>query len=128
MATDTEHSGKHTGGNPWDEGQPFAAPWSYGHPWPGGWVMAQSLRGGQAHVADVRGWGYLTGSGVGGLRLPSEEASEIQDRIGHLMAAAPDLLEALRVAKGYVDDHGQSTAADQNLVAAAIAKAEGRKP
>lgn len=47
-------------------------------------------------VCDVRGWGYLTGKGVGALGLPDDQAFGIQLANARLIAAAPDLLDALR--------------------------------
>lgn len=52
--------------------------------------------GGPAKLFDVRGWGYLTGNGHGGLGLDDETAYEIQKANAALAAAAPDLLEALQ--------------------------------
>lgn len=37
---------------------------------------------GYAKIADVRGWGFLTGGGSGALGLPEKEAVEIQTAIG----------------------------------------------
>ena len=37
-------------------------------------------------VADIRGWGYLTGTG--GLNLPEDEALKIQDKFGEDLANA----------------------------------------
>ena len=48
---------------------------------------------GQMKICDIRGWGYLTGSGS--LNLPEEKAVEIQIANAKLIAAAPDLLEVL---------------------------------
>lgn len=45
------------------------------------------------HVADVRGWGRLTGTG-GGLALSEGQAMAIQAANANLIAAAPDLLDA----------------------------------
>ena len=39
-------------------------------------------------LLDMRGWGYLTGGGSGGLHIPTEEAARIQDRVArHLVQA-----------------------------------------
>lgn len=74
--------------------------------WPGQWtcdnagyIWADSLRGGRTHMIDVRGWGYLTGRGMGALDLSHEDARRIQDELGALLCAAPDLLEALKIAR-----------------------------
>lgn len=48
------------------------------------------------HIADVRGWGHLTGKG-GGCGFPDKKAEQIQDANAALIAAAPDLLEALKL-------------------------------
>lgn len=90
---------------------------------------------GQMLVAQVRGWGHLTGQGS--CRLPESQAIAVQTANAVLIAAAPDLLEAL---KEYVEwfgaVHGQDCPADDTCtcigrglnarVNAAIAKAEGR--
>lgn len=51
--------------------------------------------GGHAKLFDVRGWGYLTGNGHGGLGLKEYEAIAVQEANALLVAAAPELLEAL---------------------------------
>lgn len=92
----------------------FAGPWRP----EGAWIWGRSLKGGANHVADVRGWGYLTGHGHGALALDGNEAKEIQNSIGHLLAAAPDLLNALKMC---VIERGEWL----EEARAAIAKAEG---
>ena len=49
----------------------------------------------QMKIADIRGWGYLTGKGQGGLGLSSAEASKIQNANARLIAAAPEMLEVI---------------------------------
>ncbi len=44
---------------------------------------------GDMHLADIRGWGYLTGGG--GAALPPDTASNIQDRDGVFIACARDI-------------------------------------
>lgn len=63
------------------------------------WIVARDTPKSQMHVADIRGWGYLTGKGHGALGLDVEEAKAIQDANARLIAAAPDMLEALRLVK-----------------------------
>ena len=46
-------------------------------------------------VCDIRGWGYLTGKGVGALGLPDDQAFGIQLANARLIAAAPELLSVL---------------------------------
>lgn len=86
-------------------------------------VSAKDSKG-YMRIADIRGWGHLTGNGYGALGLPDVEAAAIQKANAHLIAAAPDMLAALKdclplfdhVACGEVEDR----------IRAAIAKAEGR--
>ena len=49
---------------------------------------------GRMHVADVRGWGHLTGRG-GGCAMLEDTALAIQEANARLIAAAPELLDAL---------------------------------
>lgn len=59
-------------------------------------IWAKSLKGGNAHIADVRGWGYFTGMGHGALGLTDEEGIEAQRQIGQFIAAAnPATIKAL---------------------------------
>lgn len=78
---------------------------------------------GRMRIADIRGWGHLTGGGHGALGLPEAEAIAIQEANGHLIAAAPELLEACLAAAVILEAYGLETA---RVVRAAIAKAEGR--
>lgn len=57
----------------------FPLPWRYEH----GYIWSAD----GSVVAEMRGWGHLTGTG-GGRALPEAEAAEIQDRIGAELAAA----------------------------------------
>ena len=81
-------------------------------------------------IADLRGWGYLTGTG--GLNLPLEQAVAIQDYRGRLIAAAPDLLAELKhlialieplERDGRLNVPGLATL---NGARAAVARAEGK--
>ena len=53
---------------------------------------------GVMHIADVRGWGFLTGGGA--CNMGTHQASEIQDANGALLAHArtdiPDLIGEIR--------------------------------
>ena len=98
--------------------------------WPGQWtcdnagyIWADSLKGGKTHMIDVRGWGYLTGRGHGALALDSADAERLQDQLGALLCAAPDLLAALKVARRYVADLPIVGDADLAIVDAAILRA-----
>lgn len=97
----------------------FAGPWKVG-PY-GNDVFAPNPNGGERKVCDVRGWGALTGKGDGGLGLPAEDAISIQRANATLIAAAPDMLEALK-AVVRVADRDTPEFRDANQ---AIAKAGG---
>lgn len=86
--------------------QHFPLPWKTHDA--GSWIVSANIKiGGEAHVADVRGWGYLTGGGHGGLRIPAEKAAPIQDDLkAYIVTAAnayPDLRAALKGAEGERD-------------------------
>lgn len=51
---------------------------------------------GPMKVCDIRGWGHLTGKGHGALGLPENDAVAVQEANARLIAAAPDLLRALK--------------------------------
>jgi antitoxin component of MazEF toxin-antitoxin module len=53
-------------------------------------------------VCDIRGWGYLTGKCA--LGLPDEQAIEIQKANECLIAAAPELYEALEELANLMND------------------------
>lgn len=52
------------------------------------WIMAGGM-----HVAQVRGWGWLTGLGGDGPRLTGNEATLVQKANASLIALVPDLLD-----------------------------------
>lgn len=113
-------------------------PWITGNHWPVGWIMAEGVEKGPMHVADIRGWGYLTGRGHGALGLSHEDAAAIQDANGRLIAAAPELLDAarlaLQIAESTIRSEFDGTSMVDGLLAqlgpvrAAIAKALGQSP
>lgn len=88
---------------------------------------------GRMHVADVRGWGHLTGSGS--CALAEDAAIAIQAANANLIAAAPDLLKMVHLLGGNLlcvkrtgntEDFMQHIAeivAEANVV---LMKAEGR--
>lgn len=88
---------------------------------------------GPMHVADVRGWGHLTGTG-GGCAMAQDEAIAIQEANARLIAAAPELLAALSAILAhevYTYEGGLEAriTVPQDAIGAAlaaIAKAEGR--
>ncbi len=80
---------------------------------------------GSMRVADVRGWGHLTGDG--GCRLEHAPAVAIQQANAALIAAAPDLLAASKALLDRLnDEYDEETNNACDALSAAIAKAEGR--
>jgi hypothetical protein len=76
---------------------------------------------GQMRVCDIRGWGYLTGKAA--LGLPDEQAVTVQRANARLIAAAPDLYEALERFTWVANDDERRKAFNQAV--AALAKARG---
>lgn len=80
-------------------------------------------------VCDIRGWGHLTGKGVGALGLPDDQAFAVQLANARFIAAAPDVTEALKSCLNYIE----KTESDLGIrlpcgdaARAALANAEGR--
>lgn len=48
-----------------------------------GWFYIEHPDKGWSHIADIRGWGFLTGGGNGALGLSDDEAKAIQDAIAN---------------------------------------------
>lgn len=69
----------------------YPGQWRHEH----GYIWADSIKGGNSTPAQVRGWGYLTGHGDGALALTEETAARIQNEVGAMIAAAPEMLAAL---------------------------------
>jgi hypothetical protein len=108
--------------------EPFKGPWKVEHealevlaPHPKGAYV-----GGFTKVCDIRSWGFLTGKGA--LALPHDEAVAIQTANARLIAAAPEMLAALRAVAVVVNDLGRINrhGLTYNLVMDVLAKAEGR--
>jgi hypothetical protein len=63
-------------------------------------IFGQSKKGANAHILDIRGWGYLTGKGGGALGLSEEQAIEAQKAIEAYVVAAwnavPELIALAR--------------------------------
>jgi hypothetical protein len=63
-------------------------------------IFGQSKKGGDAHVLDIRGWGYLTGGGGGALGLSEEQAIKAQKAVEAYAVAAwnavPELIALAR--------------------------------
>lgn len=58
-------------------------------------IIAHDAKG-LFHIADVRGWGHLTGKGHGAWGLSDMDAMGIQIKNARLISCAPDLVEALK--------------------------------
>ena len=101
----------------------FKGPWKVGYRAMD--VLAPSAKGGDTKVCDIRAWGYLTGKGAGALGLTDDEAVAIQTANARLIAAAPDMLEALQRVASVIDDAGRvnERGLTHKLVLAVIAKA-----
>lgn len=72
-------------------------PWKVGYLKRDVGVAENTKIGGYMKLFDIRGWGYLTGGGYGGLGLPPKDASAIQEANANLIAAAPELYEGLQM-------------------------------
>lgn len=83
---------------------------------------------GPMHIADVRGWGHLTRRG-GGCAFTEDKAVAIQNANARLIAAAPDMLAALKLCRANFEDSTERLVSFDHTIGcvrAAIAKAEGR--
>ena len=53
-----------------------------------GMIWARSAKGGRTRIADIRGWGYLTGQGSGALGLSEADGAAEQARWAEMICAA----------------------------------------
>ena len=90
------------------------------------WIMA-----GQMHVAQVRGWGWLTGYGSNGPRLSDEEAIAVQKANARFIAYAREAMPALSAERDALTDtvtslreQVETIAAHRDEVAAKASNAE----
>lgn len=88
---------------------------------------------GPMHIADIRGWGHLTGRGYGGCAMSEQDAFDIQIANANLLAASEDLLKACKAAlvkicgdglDGNYGEHEDNPL--PTMLHEAIAKAEGK--
>lgn len=73
---------------------------------PGPWLVVgptDCVMAGYMHVAQVRGWGWLTGHGSDGPRLTDYEALQVQKANARLIAATPDLIDEVLRLRAKVD-------------------------
>lgn len=68
----------------------LCAPWHVDE----GIVWGTDLDGHSIRIADIRGWGALTGNPY---RLESDEAAAVQDKWANLIAAAPVMKEVIEL-------------------------------
>jgi hypothetical protein len=70
-------------------------------------IYAQDVPKGPARVADMRGWGYLTGKGHGALGLPEALAIETQKANADFIVKAVNnhdaLVETLKLARARIE-------------------------
>lgn len=110
-----DDAGTHTPG-PWEVLEPV-----------GTWIQTAGdpYGHGRMHIADVRGWGHLTGFGA--CHLGMEKAVAVQAANARLIAAAPDLLAACKNLMSMVDvPVPADTPSPLIAIRAAILKAEAR--
>lgn len=100
-------------------------PWTVGYQAMDIWATDAK---GPFKLCDIRAWGHLTGKGHGALGLPPDEAVAIQTANACLIAAAPDMLNALKAALPILRTGAGIPSARERLelVEAAIAKATGQ--
>ncbi len=101
-------------------------PWFRGHPKT--WISAPSKIGGAAHIADIRGWGYLIGGGQA-LNLDGDTAFAAQQLWGDLIVDAVNALPALLAqARLAVPPPGERREEDQGRCTSEPAAAEASCP
>lgn len=100
-----------------------AGPWKVGYMASDVWAEDHK---GPFKVCDIRGWGHLTGKGHGALGLPDDAAVAIQKANACLIAAAPEMLEALIELRRWKAFSHPDAAYAFNRADAAIAKAAHR--
>lgn len=104
----------------------LCAPWKVDE-FSGTIIWGMDNEGHPIRIADIRGWGSLTGNPYG---LEDNDAVAVQDKWAALIAAAPDLLEALKNALGvlFEEDLGNRWGHIIDPISSLIARAEGREP
>jgi hypothetical protein len=92
------------------------------------WTAGSPYGQDKMHIADVRGWGHLTGRGS--CAFSDANASKIMEANARLIAAAPELLAELeRLVTYFGPDRGPAELrAKLNDARAAITKAKGNTP
>ncbi len=102
-------------------------PWTYDHL--SGWINAdQCCARGPMHVADIRGWGHLTGGGHGAHGMAREDAVKIQDANAKAITAVPDFMEAAAMMTAAEDSGGDLWWKGFAKLKAAFTKAGGYFP
>lgn len=102
-------------------------PWTYHAP--SGWINAdQCCTRGPMHVADIRGWGHLTGQGRGAHAMKWDDAKVIQDANAQAICAVPDFMEAARLMTAAEQSGGDMWWKGFAMLKAAYKKAGGEFP
>lgn len=102
-------------------------PWTYDDK--SGWVVSDNCcQRGPMHVADIRGWGHLTGQGHGAHAMKWDEAVVIQKANAAVIASAPDFYEAAMVMACAEDGGGDAWWRGFEMLKAALKKAGGEFP
>lgn len=69
-------------------------PWKYNPK--SGWITSDyCCERGPMHIADIRGWGHLTGHGHGAHAMPWLDATIIQEANANIIISAPEMLALL---------------------------------
>lgn len=102
-------------------------PWTYDDK--SGWISSNACcHRGKMHVADIRGWGHLTGKGHGAHGMAFSEAKVIQDANGAAIIAVPDFMEAAAMMTAAEQSGGDAWWAGFEKLKAAYKKAGGQFP
>lgn len=102
-------------------------PWTYDHR--SGWINADHCcERGAMHVADIRGWGHLTGKGHGAHGMTTDEGIAIQAANARAITAVPDFMEAAALMTASEQSGGDLWWKGFEMLKAAFLKAGGQFP
>lgn len=102
-------------------------PWTYDRR--SGWITSEHCcQRGPIHVADIRGWGHLTGGGRGAHGMSAAEAKAVQDANAQIIIAATDFYDAAMTMAHAEDSGGDAWWRGFEALKAALKKAGGQFP